>query len=143
MMKSDYAVGVDQNITSQLTIVRPGLRDPSPLAEDQPQVFPDRARSIDGPCAASGDSILLIRGKVRVDQEWPGEARFFEIGLRDGATIKTDNDHVDLAISERCFKLTQLRQMFPARQSAKVAMKDDEQPVAMVVTQVVHLPTQY
>jgi hypothetical protein len=75
-----------------------------------------------------------------IDQKWP-----FQAGLRNVQTGKVvifkgnDND-LDIQPVKFSFLITQLRDVRPAWESAKMAVKHHQQPAAMVVGKLVERP---
>jgi len=61
------------------------------------------------------------------------DARLLDVRPRERGGLERDDDNGRIEISQSVVVLLQLQQMPSARQSAQVAMKDEQQPMPSVV----------
>ena len=80
-------------------------------------------------------AVGLIHLQRTVDQYRPRQAGLPRIGLHGRAALEGDNDNLDVEFLQLPLVPSQLRQVFPARQSGQVPVKHQQQPVSGVVRQ--------
>ena len=78
-------------------------------------------------------AIGLIHLQRTVDQYRPLQAGVPHIGLDDRAALEGDDDDPNIKLLQLLLVPSQLRQVFPARQSGEVSVKNQQQPVSGVV----------
>lgn len=92
-----------------------------------------RARPPDVPHAPSKHPIYAIQSPRLVDEDRPADARLLDVGAGRRGSFEAHNYDSDVEIGEGPLMLLQLQQMPAARQSTQVAVKDQQQPVPVVV----------
>jgi len=84
----------------------------------------------------SGEHAVVAVGLTRlVNQQRPGQTGFLDVLTGKKVIIKGDDDNPDIAPAEFRFLITQLRDVRPAGQSAKMAVEDHQQPAPGVLSQ--------
>ena len=68
-----------------------------------------------------------------VDQYRPLQAGVPRIGLDERAALEGDDNDLNIEFLQLLLAPSQLRQVFPARQSGEVPVKNQQQPVSGVV----------
>jgi hypothetical protein len=68
-----------------------------------------------------------------IDEHCPGDTGLLDIGARERTGLERDDDDIGVEIAQGLRVLLQLQQMPSARQSTKVPMKHQQQPMALVV----------
>ena len=128
MMQSYDAVWVDQNITAHLLPIRTGLAG-FRATQHHPNIFHNRDWIINGPPTASFHSVMGVKIAAMVKQDRPRQLGRGGICLRHRVIVESDDLHNDLKLLQLFLLEPQLRHVFTARRSAKVAMKNQQQPV--------------
>ena len=80
-------------------------------------------------------AIGRVKRSGTIDQQWPPQRLFANILLRDRPGLERDDRHLDVQRLKLIFVLAQLREMFLARQSGQVTVKDQKQPMTGAVVQ--------
>ena len=71
---------------------------------------------------------------VGINQKGPGQACLLNVRFGHEVGVKGNDGNVDVSFFELQFVLTQLRHMVTARQSAQMPMKHQQQPTALIVS---------
>ena len=121
-MQVDGSTRTDQYIPAALEDVPFRFSQLLPL-DDLLQVSPPRLRTPYIPIGRGEHAIVPVRFAGIIDKKRPGQRSILDITARKNAGFECD--HCDLYVSpaEFLFMITQLRDVRPARKSAKVAMK--------------------
>jgi hypothetical protein len=128
------ACWIDEDIATELR--RIGMRGSRPPAAHQfLRVRPPRSGSPDVPQASSKHPVGAIQTPSLIDQDCPASAGLLDVGARERTRLERHDDDSGVEIAERPFVLLQLQQMPSARQSTEVAMKHQEHPMSLVVSE--------
>ncbi len=136
-MHSYNALRIDQHIPTELLEVRTGYNELTPFSKEF-CVDPPCRRPVYIPPAAVIHTVSVIQGPGFIHQQRPLEVRIPNIGLCKRPRLKRHHGHPHTQVIQLIFDLTQLRQMFAARQSAEMPMKHQQQPVPTIVRQRMH-----
>ena len=139
MVQADHTGRVDEHVTTALgnIALRPVqfLSGKNTLPIGQPGSHPPDIPEGSGKHPVTAVELPFFIDQLRPDQTGlldilPGQKTRFKGNHRDGNTESR----------QLCFVLPQLREMGAAGQSAEVTVKNQQQPRAFIVSQMVHLP---
>ena len=101
------------------------------------RVRPPRAWAPDVPPPAAEHAVLPIERPRLVDENGPHDAGIVCVRASPRPALERDHDDADIEFLKRRFVMLQLQHMPTARQSSQVPMEDQQQPVPVVVIEVV------
>ena len=132
MMKANYSVRIDENISAPLANVP--FRLPQPLSlHCQLQINPPCFRPPNVPEGCGEHPVLPVGFPGVIDQKRPGQGSFGHVTAGKQTVLKRDHCDFHVPSDEFIFMITQLRDVRPTGQSAEVAMKHQKQPAPAVV----------
>lgn len=132
MMQTDYPVRIEQNIATTLIDI-PGRGDWFMTMQHFLQVSLPAAYPPYVPERCGQHAVTAVERARFVNQYRPFQAGIFNIAGRQKAIFKGDNSHFDPETVKFFLMITQLRDVSAAWQSAKMAMKHQQQPVPLVL----------
>ena len=122
MMQMDGSARIDQHISATLEDVPFRLYQLLPL-HDLLQIRSPRFRTENIPKGGGEHAIVPVRLTGIIDKKRPGQRSIFHVPARKKAGLKCYHHDLYVSLAELLFMITQLRDVRPARESAKVAMK--------------------
>lgn len=131
-MQGDGPIGCDQHIAAALIDVP--LRLPQRRPSRQPfEVRPPSPRSPYIPSGSTQHSIVVVRSPGSIDQDRPRQRSVFSVAAREKIVFEGHDRGLHSSFSKFLFMITQLRDVGPARQSAEVAVKYQQEPLSCVI----------
>lgn len=88
--------------------------------------------------SATVHSVGSILSTRLVDQQGPMHVSFLHVGQGEWPGLEGCDQHLHAQRFDLILVLSQLRQMLPARQSAEVPVKYQEQPVSCIILKPMH-----
>ena len=137
MVEQNRSVAADQYVAAELRYVVGGPLG-APSAGHQFKINGDRRRAIQIPCTGTVHATRGGQLSTFVDQQRPGQPHIGGIRSRSRQRLEGDNQHCKIQLGDLRFMLLQLQQVLSARQSAQVAVKDQQQRPASVLLQAMH-----
>src|SRR4030067_2206551 len=137
MMQMDDSIRTDQYVSTALADI-PFRFSYFPPLNDLLQVNPPRFGTPYIPKGGGEHAIAPVRFAGFIDKQRPGERSILNITA--GKEVDFKGDHCDfyVPLGEFLFMITQLRDVRPARESAKVAMKYHQEPTPPVFLETVN-----
>ena len=139
MMEPHDARGIDEHIATELS--RVGARVfRQPATRELSQVRQPRSASPDVPQPSPVHAVAAVQRAVAVDENRPGNVCVRQVRAHERRGFECDHRDADRQILERLLVLLQLQQVPAARESSQVPVKDQQEPIALVVAEPVCAP---
>lgn len=129
---------IDQHVSTQLMDIAARSYEAT-AAPQELQVDSEGRRAEDVPPGPPIHPIRLVEPPVLIDQKGPRESGFADIGHGERPGIERHHADPHVLLGKLFLLLSQLRQVLTAWQSPKMAVEDQQQPVAPIVVQVVRV----
>jgi hypothetical protein len=107
-------------------------------AGDQLEIQPNRARANEINPPGMLHAVGVIKHPLAIDDHRPVELCFGDIRFGDRQGLEGNDHDLRVAICQFRRPVAQLRDMFAARQSGQMAMKDEEQPFSGEIAQLAY-----
>ncbi len=133
----DDALRVDHDVPAHLPEVF-ALFTGNAAAENVSHITSDAVGAGQGPPIAFVHRILLIKFKIRIQQQRPIQIKFAAVRASHFRAIKCYDFDIGMRGQFR-FELTQLRKMTTARRSAEMPVEQQHQPTAAAVLKSVNV----
>ncbi len=139
MMEPHDARGIDENIATELSRVSARVFQP-PAARELFQVRQPRSASPNVPQPSQVHAVAAVQRAVAVDENGPGNVRIRKVRANKRRGLEGDHRDAYRQFAERLLLLLQLQQVPPAGKSPQVPVKDQQQPVTLIVAEAVYTP---
>lgn len=132
MVQPENTFRIDKYITTSLGHITPWLFRPISFCYLL-QIYPQGFCPPNIPEGSVMHAIFLIYFPTYIDKQRPYGSGFLHILLGKMICLKGDNYNLDVMFLELLFMFPQLREMDPAGQSTEVAVKNHQQPTALII----------
>ena len=136
MMEPHDARRIDENIAPELSRVGAGVFR-QPAARELSHVRQPRPGSPNVPQPSAVHPVAAVQRAVVVDENGPGDFRVRKVRANERRGLERHHRDPYSQILKRPFVLLQLQQMPAAGESPKMPVKDQQEPVTLIVGQAV------
>ena len=140
VMKSNDSFGIDWNVAAQLVKISTRSPEASPFQEKL-RIDPPRTRPVDLPPVTALHAICSVKGASLVNNHRPWKISVADVCLCHGPYFERNYNYLHSQSLKVFFLLTQLRQVLTAGQSSEMSVKHEQQPIAGVLREHVHIPS--